>query len=255
VITAPFQFQRFAIAHDRCAMKVGTDGVLLGAWVSIDLKDSTAVRSRILDIGTGSGLIALMLAQRTEEYPVQITGIEIDELASAQAAENVAKSPWAASVQILNKSLNRFASEFVHEESAGSRFDLIVCNPPFFEGDHERPSQPRLMARHTGLLSRTELFASASCLLSDRGVIGLVLPSDQHKATLELAEAYQFYPRRITHVRPTPKHGYKRILVELSRFKISVMTSEIAIENERHKYTPEFDSLARDFYLRYAHPQ
>ena len=173
-------------------MKVGTDGVLLGAWVEV------TGRMRILDIGTGSGLIALMMAQRTEANLAGIVGIEIDEIASAQASVNVGNSPWSDRIQIIHQSLLDFASSIENAQRApdgvpGS-FDLIVCNPPFFESGNELPDPRRESARFSSLLSRESLFEFASQLLAENGALGLVLPFDQHDATLKLAKQFELHP-------------------------------------------------------------
>lgn len=222
-------------------MKVGTDGVLLGAWADV------AGRKRILDVGTGSGLIALMLAQRTEANSALIGGVEIDRPASKQAQENARSSPWADRVQIINQSFEQFVGR-----SSEGNCDLIVCNPPFFESGTLSTDSRRRAARSSQQLSREFLFHGCSRLLAEAGRFAIVLPFEQYEETIELARQFGFIESRVMFVRPTPAQDFKRVLIEFGFEKCEVATGEFVIETSRHQYTEEFAKLLGDFYLRYA---
>lgn len=222
-------------------MKVGTDGVLLGAWADV------AGRQCVLDIGTGSGLIALMLAQRTESNSALVEGIEIDGQASRQAQENAKKSPWAERVQVINQSFEQFV-----EDAGVGEYDLIVCNPPFFESGTEPIDSRRRAARNSQQLSREALFHGCSKLLGDAGSFAIVLPFEQYEETINLAHQFELHERRVMLVRPTPGQDFKRVLIEFGFEKCKVVRSEFVIEIGRNQYTKEFGELLRDFYLRYA---
>ena len=241
-----FRFKRFTVVHDRCAMKVGTDGVLLGAWV-----DVTDVQT-VLEIGTGSGLIALMLAQRisdTGRSTPSIDGVEVDHAASQQAAENVGSSPWADRIRIHHAAIQSYAADCRY------RYDLIVSNPPFF--NHAIPGDSsRAVARHTQTLTAETLLEIADRLLVDEGRLCLIYPVAQAETLMIAAPMHNFVARRILRVRPTPSLPVKRVLIELVKSTPhgappATETSTIALELARHTYTPEFIALIRDFYLKY----
>ena len=232
-----FQFKQFAIAHDRCAMKVGTDGVLVGAWCSAEGK------ARILDVGTGSGLIALMVAQRSK---AQIVGIEIDHDAAQQAHENAKASPFAPRITIIEASLQRFQDTLV----TSATFDLIVSNPPYFTDSLKAPSAQRSTARHTDSLSFDELVAAASALLSPSGVLSVILPTEAFEGFATIATAHRLHLNRITHVRPTPSSPPRRILMEWSPTPQPLLSNELIIETDRHRYSESYNSLTAAFYLK-----
>lgn len=222
-------------------MKVGTDGVLLGAWADVTGCD------RVLDVGTGSGLIALMLAQRTESKSTMIEGVEIDRPASQQAAVNAINSPWADRVGIVNQSFEQFLNS-----AGGTRYDLIVCNPPFFDGGTEPTDSRRSTARNSMQLNREVLFDGCRQLLADTGRFAVVLPFEQYEETIELAGQFELHERRVMFVRPMPEQDFKRVLLEFSFEKCEVTVGDFAIETSRHEYTEAFAKLLGDFYLRYA---
>ena len=174
-----FKFRQFTVWHDRCAMKVGTDGVLLGAWAGQDRP------GEILDIGTGSGLIALMLAQRFPK--ARITGIDCDKDAAMQAKENFTGSPWADRLRTVHIGLQGFCRDTV---TAAERFDLIVSNPPFYDNTLTNPDSRRCTARHTGGLPHDELLLLSAGLLTDSGVFSLIVPSESERSTSP-AQAHQ----------------------------------------------------------------
>jgi len=239
-----FRFKQFAICQDRCAMKVGTDGVLLGAWASVRPSDR-----RVLDIGTGTGLIALMMAQRTARpgdasgaEPL-IVGIDVEQV--AQARENAAASPWGG--RIL------FAQCPVQEFSAGERFDLIVSNPPFFVDSLTCPDACRTTARHAVQLSYGELCAAVVRLLAPGGRFAVVLPLPESERFLSVCRGALFVRRR-TEVRTTPRRAPKRVLLEFAARPSGEAPerTELVVGTGAHEeYTPEYRALTRDFYLKF----
>lgn len=231
-----FKFKQFTVFHDKCAMKVGTDGVLLGAWTNFDNCKS------ILDVGTGSGLIALMAAQRNNL--ANITAIEIDEDAAVQAQENVENSPFKDKITVFSTSFQDFAS------SSTEKFDLIISNPPFFANSLPSPDLKRTDARHTDTLTLNELFKLSKKILDNNGVVSLIYPFLERENIVSTAEKENFYLSRETVVFPTPSGLPKRILLEFSLNKPeNVSINQLVIETNRHIYSPEFGELAKDFYL------
>ena len=230
-----FRFKQFTIHQSLCAMKVGTDGVLLGAWT--ELGDEPR---RILDLGTGTGVIALMMAQRTAE--AQIVGVDID--AVDQARQNGEESPW--------KDRLTFVQCAVQEFEADPKFDLIVSNPPFFVDSLQCPDQERTQARHTVTLSFEELIASADRLLSDRGRLAVVLPIVEGEQFLRSAMRH-FHLTRRTEVKTTPKRAPKRVLMEFARQAVGEVENDLLIigTGEHETYTEEYKRLTRDFYLKF----
>lgn len=232
-----FEFKQFKVYHDQCAMKVGTDGVLLGAWVNI-----SSSTKNVLDIGTGSGLISMMLAQRNQE--INIDAIDIDQNAINQALFNVEKSSYKDRIKCKLDDLNAFAKDTTN------RYDLIVSNPPFFINSLKSPNDQRTIARHTDSLQIGDLIENASTLLTKDGCFSLIFPFEQKMRLLDIGIKYQLYPQRITNVYPTPYSQAKRVLIEYSRKKTDFEENHLTIETERHKYSNEFCALANDFYIK-----
>ena len=231
-----FKFKQFTVWHDKCAMKTGTDGTLLGAWANVD-----ACRS-ILDIGTGTGLIALMLAQRNNN--AQIDGIDIDSNACLQASENVSTSPFAKQIQIYCASFQDFAKE------SDRQYDLIISNPPYFSQSLRCPDPQRHLARHNDKLSYTDLIQFSRPLLSSGGRIALILPFQQKKHIMELAETHQLYCIRHTTVYPAAHIPPKRLLIEFSCLFPSVCeATNLILKDNLHKNTQAYQNLTRAFYL------
>lgn len=231
-----FRFKQFTVFQDKCAMKVGIDGVLLGAWA--DVKNAM----NILDIGTGTGLIALMMAQRTE---ASITAIDIEENAVRQAKENIANSPWHENIQIEQTSLQAYS------KTCGQKFDLIVSNPPFFNNSLKAPDQKRNTARHTDTLSHTDLIDKASDLLTDNGRICLIFPVPEGEKCIEYALRKGLALSRKIEIHAMPHKPAHRLLIELSKQKCETTISRLTIETgERHCYTEEFSHLLKDYYLK-----
>jgi len=216
-------------------MKVGTDGVLLGAW-------SKTTESNILDIGTGTGLIALMLAQHTEN--ALIDAIEIDKLASEEAQKNFDNSVWKERLISINSPLQEFHPQ--------KKYDLIISNPPFFINATKAPETNRNNARHTDTLSFDELIDSVKRLLAETGIFSLILPINEANHFIELVLQSKFYLNRKCLVKPNPSKSAKRILMEFSFSEKEIVEEELTIETEkRHEYTKEYISLTKDFYLKF----
>lgn len=231
-----FQFKQFRIEQARSAMKVGIDGILLGAWA--DVGDCNT----ILDIGTGTGLIALMLAQRSQ---ARITAIEIEKNAAEEAAENVAASPWKDRVEVVNVSLQNFAAETT------SKFDLIVSNPPFFQNSLKADNESRSLARHTDSLSYETLVQSTSQLLSEKGRCAFIFPETASMEIEKLAQQNQLYIRRITRIAPNEKKPANRILMEMSKKETATVTDDLVIYNNDGSCSAKYKTLTRDYYLNF----
>lgn len=232
-----FQFKQFIVYHDKCAMKVGTDGVLLGGWADV------ASAEKILDIGCGSGLIALMLAQRSTAH---VIGIDISENAFVQTQENIARSPWKDRVEAIHVPLQGFARDYV-----GEKFDLIASNPPYFVRSLQPLTHDRLLARHTEELSLGQLLMDAEKLLSTNGRICLVLPSDQLAAVESEAGRIGLGISKLVWVSTKPGKVTKRILVQLERNATSMEESDFIIEETGGGYSPQFKEMLKDFYLSF----
>ena len=231
-----FRFKQFTVRHDRCAMKVGTDGCLLGAWA-----DVSGAR-RIADVGTGSGLIALMLAQRNTD--ARIDAVDIDRDACLQAAENVAASPFASRIRILRCDFRTYAA------TAPPAYDRIVSNPPYFDESLKCPEAKRRTARHSDTLPIAELLSVAAALLTDGGRLALILPYAQRESVLRLAEARALHLVRETHVVPVEGASPKRLLAELARHPSLCVPEKLTLETSAHDRTEAYRRLVRDFYLK-----
>lgn len=236
-MSKPFQFKQFTIEQDRCAMKIGTDGVLLGAWT--DLKFSPF---SILDIGAGTGIIALQMAQRSDAEIID--AIEIDEDAYEQCVENFENSPWSDRLFCYHASLDEFAEEIDDE------YDLIISNPPFFTEKSTSPDSSRSLARFSDSLPFEDLLDGVSKLLSEKGVFAVVIPRKEEEFFIELASAKGLFPRRICRIQGNKTSGEKRSALEFTFSETTPLLENLTIENSRHDYTPEYKELVKEFYLR-----
>ena len=225
-----FQFKQFTVWHDNCAMKVGTDGVLLGAWTSVESAH------RILDIGTGTGLVALMLAQRSLP-DANIVALEIDEAAVGQARENVIRSPWKERVEVVQADFRKYRSS--------DKFDVIVSNPPYFVDSLECPDRQRTAARHNNSLSYEDLLEGVSGLLTENGFFTVVIPADVKK----IASIKKLYAVRQLNVITKPGGIPKRVLITFSFSNQECIVEELLTELARHQYSEEYMTLTRDYYL------
>lgn len=233
-----FQFKQFTINQDRCAMKIGTDGVLLGAWAP-----TTNNPFSVLDIGTGTGIIAMMLAQRTNAE--QIDALEIDEAAYEQAVDNFENSPWSDRLFCFHAGLDEFIEEPEDE------YDLIISNPPFYSEDFKSDNEQRDLARFQDAMPFEDLIEAADLLLSENGIFAVIIPFKEEEKFLALATEFELYPFKITHVKGTPTTEIKRSLLAFSRNETTdLLAEELVIEIERHVYTPEYIALTREFYLK-----
>lgn len=233
-----FTFKQFKVAQDKCAMKVGTDGVLLGAWTPIDNNPYS-----ILDIGSGTGLLSLMLAQRTNAE--QIDGVEIDDSAHEQAVENFENSPWADRLFCYHADLESFAHEIDDE------YDLIISNPPFYSENYKTSDTQRDQARFQDALPFELLIEVADYFLSEKGIFSVIIPIKEESIFIQLASEYNLYPIKVTRVRGNEQTELKRSLIAFSRnITMQIPLDELTIEKARHQYTPEFQALVKDFYLK-----
>lgn len=244
--TPPFRFKQFTVEQCHAAMKVGFDGILLGAWSSVH------GCQRILDIGTGTGLVALMLAQRTKAEVtdraelIPIDAIEVDSTAMVDAQQNFANSPWSERLRLIPGRVQVWA------ETTAQRYDVIVCNPPYFSYSSENlNTSSREVARHDRRLSLGDLFEQAKSLLTESGQLSVIVPTLRLANALESASRVGFVCRRQMRVRALPEKPFYRELLEFRSMQGEVVVEELTVECEHHKYTDEFRSLARDFYLKF----
>ena len=254
-----FRFKKFEVVNERSAMKVNTDGVLLGAAMTISPSDRT-----MLDVGTGTGTIALMAAQRlssailnsssvilnsssvilNEVKNPRIDAIDIDEASASEASANFINSPWNSILKAHHLSLEEFAA------SAETVYDLIFSNPPYFEDSLTAPDERKSTARHTSDgLSYRDIFEFAKDRLSENGRVSLVLPADQEAALTRYARMCGLYLFRILRVRTVPRKAPSRIIAEFSITRCAELSEELLTIQDEGKYTQEYLSLTGDFYL------
>ncbi|KJD35305.1 tRNA (adenine-N6)-methyltransferase [Tamlana sedimentorum] len=234
---APFVFKQFTVNQDKCAMKVGTDSVLLGAWTNIGHQPFS-----ILDIGAGTGILALMLAQRY--FAQVIDALEIDADAYEQCVNNFEQSPWGDRLFCYHASLEEFATEIE------DKYDLIICNPPFYTDCFKSNDLSRDLARFQDAMPFHHLLESVAILLSENSIFSVIIPKKEEAPFIELASNYQLSPVRICHVKGNPTSDIKRSLIEFSFTESDIKTETLIIETERHVYTPEYIALTKDFYLK-----
>ena len=258
-----FRFKQFEVVNERSAMKVNTDGVLLGALMTIDPRDR-----RLLDIGTGTGTIALMAAQRmakgfpvepgmtetgpgmtecnTAQHKFRVEAMDIDEPSASEAAMNFRRSPWSAHMSVTQASLDEYAAAMDDDV----RYDLIFSNPPYFDESLEAPEERRNNARHTSSgLSYRELLEFSSERLALQGRFAIVLPADQELALTRYARMCGLHLTRITRVRTVPRKAPSRIIAEFTRHRCETPEDMVLTIQDEGKYTQEYLSLTRDFYL------
>ena len=231
-----FRFKQFTIQDDHCAMKVGTDGVLLGAWAPIEFRVQNS-EFRILDVGTGSGLIARMMMQRCPEAEVE--GIDIDKAAVEQACENGIR---AFQAQLQDWRLD-----------VGDCYDLIVSNPPYFQNSLKNPDAGRKTARHTDTLSYAELIKHSARLLKEGGQLALILPAEAENEVRQLAAAENLFLTRVTRDYSKENKKPKRVLLafrfQISDFRFQILEDSLVLEDEKGGRSLPYQELCRDFYL------
>ena len=235
-----FQFKEFEVSHSKSAMKIGTDGVLLGAWTKIDENVNS-----VLDVGAGTGILALQMAQRS--FAETIDAVEINPDAFEECVNNFENSPWGDRLYCYHASFTEFYSEI------DDTYDLIISNPPFFaeHPDSELQNTSREQARFQEHLNFNDLLLGVSKLLSDHGEFSLILPFTEYKSFISIAEEFHLYPSSILYVKGQPSSPIKRTLLNFSRNKTEyISTEELIIEYSRHQYTQEYVNLVKDFYLK-----
>ena len=235
----PFRFKEFSIAQDKCAMKIGTDGVLLGAWTPVEEETNS-----ILDIGAGTGIISLMLAQRSAAETVD--ALEIDDDAYEQAVENFENSPWGDRLFCYHAAFDEFVEEMQDE-----KYDLIVSNPPFFASTNTVGNiTSRETARQQSSLPFNQLLQGVSLLLSENGVFSTIIPKEEEIDFLRLASENKLFPSKITEVKGTTTSKIKRSLIVLSFDSSETEKDILILEESRHNYTPEYKKMVAPFYLK-----
>ncbi|HEX6889824.1 MAG TPA: methyltransferase [Chryseolinea sp.] len=230
-----FHFKQFSIRHDRCAMKVGTDAVLLGSWVNVSNAE------KILDIGTGSGVIALMLAQRTSSS-TRLESVEIEKNSAEQATDNVANSPWSSRIGVHQVAVQNYFPE--------TRFDLIVTNPPYFNNSLKPQHHGRHQVRHTSSLTYEELLSAVLRLLTSDGRFNLILPYEEAMIFTELASRHHLCCNRRYHFKTRREKSVERTLLEFSTNNHWVDEGEILLYDEGLDWSSSYRRLISDFYIK-----
>ncbi len=232
-----FNFKQFKIKQEKSAMKVGIDGVLLGAWTNVgDCK-------RILDVGTGTGLLALMLAQKCNAV---IDAIEIEKNAVEEALGNVAVSKWKDQIHVLHSSFEDYA------KVCRKKYNLIISNPPFFNENTKDIAEGRNLARNQNSLQLEDLIHLSSKLLQAEGRLSFIYTFQKLDLIIETCSKYDLHMTKLVKVRPNPSKDFHRVLVEMSKIKSQLIESELIIEHEEHhSYTFEFVELTKDYYLKF----
>ncbi len=219
-------------------MKIGTDGVLLGAWCPLENNPRS-----VLDIGAGTGILSLMLAQRSDAE--QIDAIEIDEDAHEECVENFENSPGSDRLFCFHAGLDEFVDEPEDE------YDLIISNPPFYAEDYKTENSQRDLARFQDALPFEELIEAAALLLSENGIFAVVIPFKEEERFIDLCAELDLFPIKVTRVKGTPTTEIKRSLLAFKRYELPVLEADVLIiETSRHQYTEEYINLTKDFYLK-----
>lgn len=233
-----FRFKKFNVKQDAVAMKVGVDSVLLGAWTD------TGLARRILDVGTGTGLLALMMAQRASG--ATIDAVEIDRDACRQARQNIANSPWSEQISVICDDFRKFADNCVF------LYDLIISNPPFFTASLKPADNKRRTARHNDSLPQAALLYGATKLLAPDGLLSMVLPVVEADTLIGQTIDYALFVKRILHIQSFPSKAAHRMLIELSPKNGTKTEQRLCIENnDRNDYSNEYKDLTKDFYLNF----
>jgi tRNA1Val (adenine37-N6)-methyltransferase len=236
-----FQFKQFTVQQEKAALKVSTDSCLFGAWIADKVESEKLKVESALDIGAGSGLLMLMLAQKCD---AKIDGIEIDQPSYEQAKENTEASIWKERLELFHADAKQF--------SFSKNYDLIISNPPFYEGDLKSDVARRNMAMHDAGLKLDELLKVVVANLNDDGRFALLLPFQRATYMIALAETSNLYLQTHVQVRQTVEHGFFRSMLLFSRSKTAAMVEELAIKDAGNHYTNEFIGLLKDYYLYLA---
>lgn len=233
----PFKFKQFTVNQDQCAMKIGTDSVLLGAWATINHKPYS-----ILDIGAGTGVLSLMLAQRSNAEAID--ALEIDDNTYEQCVANFEASPWSDRLFCYHASLVEFITEIEDE------YDLIISNPPFYSEDYKSGETQRDLARFSDAMPFEHLVAAAGKFLSEDGKFVVIIPFKEEDHFIYLAEKVGLFPNQILRVKGNTNSPLVRSLIEFSFNKTDLKIDKLVIEKERHNYTEDYINLTKDFYLK-----
>lgn len=236
----PFQFKEFEVYQDKTAMKIGTDAVILGAWSSVEHFPDT-----ILDIGSGTGVLGLMLAQRCDA--LTIDAIEVEDNAYEQTVENFERSDWADRLFCYHTSFLDFTEEMIAEDE---KYDLIISNPPFYTDTFQTENEARNKARFTSSLTFEELLKGVSELITDQGVFCTIIPFKEEEDFIKLAKSYNLLLSKICRVKGNATSEIKRSLLSFSFQDKPVIEEELIIEKERHQYTDAYINLTKEFYLK-----
>lgn len=232
-----FQFKQFKILQEKSAMKVNTDGVLLGAWVNVEFAQS------VVDVGTGTGVIALMLAQRSS---AAITAIEIEKNAAQEADLNIQNSKWSNRISVHPVSFQEFA------KTTKNAFDLVVSNPPFFSNGVKNQCQNKSLARHNDSLPFSSFIEGSVQILTPKGKLAVILPANQSRQFTEIANANGLYLNRLTEIKPSPLKEANRYLMEFSGNQTTTIKDELTIYSDNGAdYTEQYKNLTQDFYLNF----
>ena len=230
-----FRFKSFSIKQEQSAMKVGTDGVLLGVWTM-----PSSYPHQILDIGTGTGLVAIMLAQRFTRS--QIHAIDIEQASAEEAQFNAQSSPWSERLNIVHCALQDY--------NPSNKYDLIVSNPPYFRNTTQSQDQARANARNNDSLNLEYLVEKSYELINENGELSFIVPSNEFETIQSIAEKFNFYINKLCWVRGNHQSPIKRLLIALSKNKEILEEKNLTIENSRHNYTEDYKNLCQDFYLK-----
>jgi tRNA1Val (adenine37-N6)-methyltransferase len=231
-----FNFKEFKINQEKAAFKVGTDGVLLGAYAAVEGK------KRILDIGAGTGVISLMIAQRSD---AEIVSIEPDYESFLQTEENVSQCNWKSRIKVINADLHSY-------NPGEEKFDLIVTNPPYFNNSLKNPDHRKSSARHTDSLSSAGLLSGVARLLDNTGIFQLIMPYVEGTIFIAEAQEYGFYCNNILKIKPLPTSEIRRLIMTFSRQRLKTNEKFLTIEHgKRHDFTEEYINLTKDFYLKF----
>lgn len=235
-----FQFKQFTVQQEHCAMKVTTDACLFGAWCASIVHRPSSMVYRLLDIGTGTGLLSLMIAQKNND--IKIDAVEIDEQAAMQAASNFRASSWKDKLTPHHNSIQQFSS-------SNQLYDFIISNPPFFNNDLKSDNTKRNLALHSEALSLEELLLSIKNNLTEDGKFAVLLPYHRAAYFEELATKENFYVEEKISVKQTPHHPHFRIMILFSKQSTTSKQKEIIIKDEFNDYATEFKELLQDYYL------
>ena len=245
--TDSFKFKQFEVRHDKCGMKVGTDGVLLGAWA---VPSPSAGDLRVLDVGTGSGLIALMLAQRFES--ASVTAIDIDQAAVEQARDNVAASPFSSRIEVVQCDFWSFSCSEQEDFSCPTQeqgYDLVVSNPPFYVEDTFCPDSRKNTAKHASSLPFRQLINGAAWVMGKGSTLSVIVPYSVANDFIGLAALSELYLQRRCDVRSNIRKSFKRSLLSFSSVVGTTEQTELTLRDADNQYTEAYRSLTREFYL------